>query len=101
MDIDRVLIFLEHQGFSDEEIDDFIEHFGIKGMRWGVRSNPVGSSSDTMGQNIGDGLQIAKSLLRQIGKKRMSDIPTRTELQYGKHAFNLVKLVEKLAAASA
>lgn len=97
---DDLIIFLKHQGFSDEKIDSFIEHFGIKGMRWGVR-NSVGSSSDTFSQNAGDGVQIAKSLLRQIGKKRLSDIPTRTEIQYGKHAFNLVKLVEKLAAASA
>lgn len=22
---------------TDEEIDDFLEHFGVRGMRWGVR----------------------------------------------------------------
>lgn len=23
---------------SDQQVDDFIEHFGIKGMRWGIRN---------------------------------------------------------------
>lgn len=27
---------------SEEEVDDFLEHFGIKGMRWGVRRNRTG-----------------------------------------------------------
>lgn len=25
---------------SDEEVDDFLEHFGVKGMHWGVRKTP-------------------------------------------------------------
>lgn len=29
--------FLEHQGFSDESIDAYFEHHGIKGQKWGVR----------------------------------------------------------------
>lgn len=30
-------IFLKNQGFSDETIDDFLEHFGVLGQKWGVR----------------------------------------------------------------
>lgn len=29
--------YLEHAGLSDEEIDTVLVHFGVKGMRWGVR----------------------------------------------------------------
>lgn len=29
--------FLEAQGLSDESIDIFLEHYGAKGMKWGVR----------------------------------------------------------------
>jgi hypothetical protein len=28
-----------------DEVDDFLEHFGVKGMRWGVRRRHPGSSS--------------------------------------------------------
>lgn len=28
---------LEHMGFSDYEIDSYLEHFGVKGMHWGQR----------------------------------------------------------------
>lgn len=37
MDTDTIGIFLEDQGFSDESIDDFLEHFGVRGQKWGVR----------------------------------------------------------------
>ena len=29
--------YLEHRGLSDDEIDDFFEHHGVKGQKWGVR----------------------------------------------------------------
>jgi hypothetical protein len=28
---------LEAKGMTDDEIDEYLEHFGVKGMRWGVR----------------------------------------------------------------
>jgi hypothetical protein len=31
--------YLEHRGATDEEIEDFLEHFGMRGMRWGVRKD--------------------------------------------------------------
>jgi hypothetical protein len=33
----RVGTSLEHMGFSDDHIDDYFEHHGVKGMHWGVR----------------------------------------------------------------
>lgn len=29
---------------SNQEVDDFLEHFGVKGMRWGVRNGGSGST---------------------------------------------------------
>lgn len=26
--------------FDEKEVEDFLEHFGVKGMRWGVRNTP-------------------------------------------------------------
>lgn len=37
MNIDQIGDFLEHQGLSDEQIDEYFEHHGTKGMKWGVR----------------------------------------------------------------
>lgn len=37
MDIDQIGDFLEHQGLSDAAIDDFFEHHGVRGQKWGVR----------------------------------------------------------------
>lgn len=37
MDTDQIGEFLEHKGLSDDEIDDYFEHHGVKGMKWGQR----------------------------------------------------------------
>lgn len=39
MGVDKLSGFLENQGLSDESIDDILEHFGKKGMRWGQRKS--------------------------------------------------------------
>lgn len=46
MNVDEVGIFLEGQGLSDESVDDFLEHFGVKGQRWGVRKNNLAGVSN-------------------------------------------------------
>jgi hypothetical protein len=37
MDIDSVGKQLEDRGLTDEQIDEFLEHHGVKGQKWGVR----------------------------------------------------------------
>lgn len=37
MDYDQIGTFLEHEGLSDEQIDEYFEHHGVKGQKWGVR----------------------------------------------------------------
>ena len=37
MNTDQIGEFLEHQGLSDEQIDAYFEHHGVKGQKWGVR----------------------------------------------------------------
>lgn len=49
MDTETMEIFLERQGFSDESIDDFLEHFGVLGQRWGVRKKPVSNGGENSG----------------------------------------------------
>lgn len=37
MNIDEVGEYLEHQGLTDDDIDEVLAHFGVKGQKWGVR----------------------------------------------------------------
>lgn len=37
MNITDIGKYLEHQGWSDDQIDEYLAHFGVKGMKWGVR----------------------------------------------------------------
>ncbi len=44
-------IYLEHANeTTDQEVDNFLKHFGMKGMRWGVR-NQKRNASDTSSRN--------------------------------------------------
>lgn len=66
---------------------DFLEHFGVKGMRWGVRKQQA--------TPIRDGAFIAKSILKQVGQKRVSDIPSYKELKYG-YGYQITNLVQNI-----
>jgi hypothetical protein len=52
-------------------IDDFLEHFGVKGMKWGVRKKRSGSSSpgSADAQRAGD----AKGKIKKGGTKDLSN----------------------------
>lgn len=36
-ELEYICHMLEERGATDEEIDEFLEHSGVKGMKWGVR----------------------------------------------------------------
>jgi hypothetical protein len=153
MDVDTLAIFLEHQGFSIESTDDFLEHFGKAGMKWGVRTTEPSQSSgsgqgyvgaktrrkaglkllggaagvaligagtlygakfiiekghiplanvNVTGQRMQDGSFMAKSIMRQIGSKRMSDLhmPTMNEMKYSPRWFRVNQGIEALVEAT-
>jgi hypothetical protein len=63
VNIDQMVNFLEQQGFSDEGIDDYLEHFGKMGMHWGQRSKTqkLGiTGAGLVGGAIGSGLILNK-----------------------------------------
>jgi hypothetical protein len=42
MDTLTIGTFLENQGFSDKAIDEYLEHHGVRGQRWGVKNTGSG-----------------------------------------------------------
>ena len=57
--IDDVGRFLEHRGMSDEAIDTYFEHHGVKGMRWGQRK--LGYQRVIAARRTKTGNQLTKS----------------------------------------
>lgn len=53
---------LEHKGLSDDEIDAyFLEHYGVKGMRWGVRQ----ARKEVLGQS-----KRSRQIIREAKKAK-------------------------------
>lgn len=63
MNVDEIGMFLEHQGMSDEFIDQFFEHHGVKGQKWGVRRQKI----HDFGQRHKTGLKIAGGAALLVG----------------------------------
>lgn len=67
--------FLEQQGLSDESIDDILEHFGVRGQKWGVRRK---TSRDSRTKRLNSGTATLRDkLIRDAdldgGNKQMKD----------------------------
>lgn len=75
--VDQVGEYLEHQGLSDDEIDEFLEHFDVPGMKWGVRkqrilerTQRVADGTGSRGDKFKTAMQISgASLKRNHGLK--------------------------------
>lgn len=64
IDIDELGTFLEHQGLTDDEIDMyFLDHTGVKGMKWGVRRNKRAETLNRVGRGEGSGKDKVKAAL--------------------------------------
>lgn len=65
-EIDLIGNTLEHQGLTDDEIDNyFLEHHGVKGQKWGVRRSKGRAAGRT--QAIKKGVIRGKSRSEKAG----------------------------------
>lgn len=58
------------------DVDDFLEHYGVAGMRWGVRKSSVSTSSGGKKPKISNDAKRAeftKSKMKKGGVKALSD----------------------------
>lgn len=69
---------LEHNGFSDFEVDVYLEHYGVLGMKWGVRKER----------------KVAKNRRKEIAKEERKKADARAE----KEAAPLIKKANALAS---
>lgn len=67
-EIDLIGDALEHSGLTDDEIDKyFLEHAGVKGMKWGVRRNNRAETLNRVGRGEGSGMDKVKAALNVSG----------------------------------
>ena len=68
---------------DEKKIDDFIEHFGVKGMKWGVRRNKSKSGVSRLRGAVLDRNQRAtqKQIRRSKGKGTLSDRAAQATLK--------------------
>lgn len=71
MNVDQIGDFLEQQGLSDEAIDDHFEHFGVGGMKWGIRKGKSQTGISRARGSLIDRNNLMKSNIRkaQSGQK--------------------------------
>lgn len=76
------------------DADVYLEHFGRKGMRWGVRNQSSDSRMKTNGRNF------AERLLDRGGSKKMTEIPDASDVynnvKYSRHWYRINKTLEFL-----
>lgn len=66
------------------DLDDVLTHYGIKGMKWGVRrANPSGgdSSSDDAKRAVALKAKVAKGGVNSLSNKELQDYVTRMNLE--------------------
>lgn len=76
---------------------EFLEHFGIKGMRWGVRKDTMPNFLPSSGnQAVKDGKIFVKSVMRQLGEKKMSDL---RNIHYS-HGYQILNVIQNVLDAT-
>ncbi len=58
---------------SDQDVDAFLEHYGVKGMQWGVRNEKRGSRDDRRAQRSSNKAAKAKAKAARSPRQKAAD----------------------------
>lgn len=61
--------------------EDVLEHFGVRGMKWGVTRNRIDSSSEDAQNATAAKLKVRKSGTKALSNKELQALVTRMNLE--------------------
>lgn len=93
--LDRLGSFLEHHGFQSR-VDSFLEHVGVKGMRWGVRRNGSSVTSGKKQKPVSTDRKRVDKLRSKgapaLSTKQLKSVKERMELESSFSRLNPTKV---------
>lgn len=91
-ELDKVGLALEHSGMSDDEIDSyFLEHFGVKGMKWGVRRQVSRSERSAGRKELRDTAKTAGKIIKEARRARTNEERQAAANRYEKEVIARIK----------
>lgn len=81
-----------------DNVDDLLEHHGIKGQRWGIRNKKTVKPSSSDHRKITD---LRKRPAHQLTNKQLKSINERKNLEQNFHRLNPTKVKKGLATVGA
>ncbi len=85
---------------SDEEVDAFLEHFGVRGMKWGHRKNPHRAEMRKLNKESRARDKVENRALRdkhqrrvELARQRVSSGKLKTDLKKAKAQYKVDKNV--------
>lgn len=90
-DIDDIGFMLEEKGLTHEEIDEYFEHYGTKGMKWGVRREVSSSDRKAGRKEFASTGREARKLIKQARKSGSQAEREEVAKQYEKNVLKKIQ----------